>query len=93
MKRYLDPEIQKLKENINLHRKQAVKCYNYRLDEFEIVPINNKETSYKWRHKTWRTWLKGGNSIVNTVEIVNRYIDECRKPYGQRNIDFIHIAD
>lgn len=93
MKRIVDPIIAKLNENLNLQHKQSSKTYHYNLSDFEIVPNNSKGTSYRWRHKTWRAWLKGSQSLPETIELVNKYIEECRKPYGQRYFNFIHLIE
>ena len=63
------------------------KTYNYTLDDFEIM-------GGCWKHKNWKTWCKGVESYSETQEkFVKRYIDECNKPYGHRDLSFVHLSN
>lgn len=86
MKRYIDPEIKKLSLNIQLQEKSKSKNYNFKFEDFDIVGGN-------WKHKDWNTWMKGGDGYAETEKIVKRYIAECKKPYGTRDLSFIHLAN
>lgn len=80
-------EQQKLNETKVLFENQKNKVFNYMLNDFIIDENNN------FYHKNWKTKVKGGNSKSETVNIINRYITECNKPYGERNLSFIHLTN
>lgn len=79
-------EQKRLNENKVLFENQKNKLFNYTLNDFVIDENNN------FYHKSWKTKVKGGNSKSETINIINRYIEECNKPYGKRNLNFIHLA-
>lgn len=57
-------------------------------EEFKI------DENLNFTHATWRgIFCKGGDTVLATVEIINRYIEECRKPYGTRDLSFVHIVE
>ena len=84
MKKLLSDEQQKLAKVQHSYVVQANKVYNYTLDDFEIFDS-------QWRHKDWKTWCQGEGSYSKTKKIVERYIAECKKPYGERDLNFIHL--
>ena len=52
------------------------------------------DENFNFTHATWKgTYAKGGDSVVATVEIINMYIEECKKPYGERDLSFIHLVE
>jgi len=77
---------QKNREKVSkLYQEAKNKTYNYTLDDFTIM-------GGCWKHKNWNTWCKGVESYSETQEnFVQRYIDECAKPYGQRDLSFVHL--
>lgn len=79
-------EQKRLNENKVLFENQKNKVFNYTLNDF-VIDENND-----FYHKSWKTKVKGGNSKSETINIINRYIEECNKPYGKRNLSFIHLA-
>lgn len=79
-------EQKRLNENKVLFENQKNKVFNYTLNDFVIDENNN------FYHKSWKTKVKGGNSKSETIDIINLYIEECNKPYGKRNLNFIHLA-
>ena len=85
MKKILDEA--QVQRNLNFKRikKQMNKQFNYSLDDFEIYDS-------QWKHKDWNTWCKGCGQFNKTKELVERYIAECKKPYGKRNLDFVHLS-
>lgn len=84
MKKIKD-EVQILRENISKSiEAQMNKQFNYSLDDFEIYDS-------QWKHKDWKTWCKGCGRYDKTKELVERYIIECKKPYGKRNLSFVHL--
>lgn len=51
------------------------------------------DENLNFTHATWKgVFCKGGDTVVATVEIINRYIEECKKPYGERDLSFIHLV-
>lgn len=78
---------QQLNETKVLFENQKNKVFNYVLNDFIIDENNN------FYHKNWKTKVKGGNSKSETIDIINRYIIECNKPYGKRNLNFIHLTN
>lgn len=64
--------------------RQKAKKFNYKIKDFEIQ-------DFQWKHKDWKTWVKGANNYEDTKIMVEKYIKECKKPYGQRNLNFIHL--
>lgn len=83
----LSDEQNRIESNKYLFENQKNKLYNYNLSDFIIDENNN------FYHKSWKTKVKGGNSKEETINIINRYIIECNKPYGERNLNFIHLAN
>ena len=37
--------------------------------------------------------MKGGNDYAETKVIIRKYIAECKKPYGSRNLSEFHIIN
>lgn len=65
---------------------QKSKLYKYNLDDFTID--ENHNISYKG----WKTKIQGGKNVIETIEIINKYIEECEKPYGKRDLSFVHLV-
>lgn len=74
--------------NSQLIKKQMSKKFNYSPDDFSIDLLSGK-----WKHKDWKTWMKGDPSgdYIKSKEIVLKYIKECKKPYGQRDLSQFHL--
>ena len=85
MKKILDEA--QVQRNLNFKRikNQMNKQFNYSLDDFEIYDS-------QWKHKDWKTWCKGCGQFDKTKKLVEQYIAECKKPYGKRNLYFVHLA-
>ena len=66
-----------------LCEQQKNKKFDYKLEDFEIYDS-------QWRHKDWKVWMKGAGRYDQTKKIVENYILECSKPYGERNLDDFH---
>jgi hypothetical protein len=63
------------------------KNWNLIKDDFTI------DENFNFTHTSWKgVFCKGGDTVVATIEIINRYINECNKPYGKRDLSFIHLA-
>lgn len=69
-----------------LYERQKARVYNYSPEDFEVDLLTNK-----WRHKSWKTWMQGGNDYSATKQIIQKYIDECAKPYGTRDLSEFHL--
>lgn len=85
MKRVYDPEQLRIQSMQKLYASQSKKSFNYDINDFDICGGN-------WKHKSWKTWMKGVESYSETKKIVERYIAECKKPYGQRNLSEFHLC-
>jgi len=87
MKRVYDPEQLKIKSMRKLYDVQKNKSYSYSFDDFDIVGGN-------WQHKDWKVWMKGdpNGDYSKTKKIVLKYIAECKKPYGQRDLSQFHLV-
>lgn len=83
-KRVYDSEQLRIKEMQKYYESQKNKVFNYTLDDFEIYDS-------QWKHKDWKTWCKGCGRYDHTKQLVERYISECKKPYGTRNFEFVHL--
>ena len=68
-----------------LTKKQMNKQFNYSLDDCVIYDS-------QWRHKDWKTFCKGCGKYDKTKELVERYIAECKKPYGKRDLSQFHLV-
>ena len=86
MKRVYDTEQQRIHEMQKFYDSQSQKQCNYTEDDFSIDSLSNK-----WKHKSWKTWMKGGNDYAETKVIIRKYIAECKKPYGSRNLSEFHL--
>ena len=84
MKRFYDPEQLRIKAMQKLYASQSKKKFNYTIKDFEIYPNG-------WKHKDWNTWMEGNGNIQKTKVLVEKYIDECKKPYGKRDLSFVHL--
>ena len=89
MKRVYDAEQQRIKEMQKLYESQKNKKFNYSPDDFSIDLLSGK-----WKHKNWKTWMKGDptGDYLKTKKIVLKYIEECKKPYGHRDLSMFHLA-
>jgi len=79
-KRFIDPEVAKILNNMKLFEAHKNKTCDYTLEDF-IIEKN------KWRHKTWKCWMRG------TKRTVIKYIKECNKPWEERNLSEFHLAE
>ena len=86
MKRFISDEQKKINKVKNLYKKQQKKKFNYSINDFDIIGGN-------WQHKDWKVWMKGdpNGDYSKTKKIVEKYIEECKKPYGQRNLSQFHL--
>lgn len=89
-RKILSDEQKKLNEVKHLYQKQQNKKFNYSVDNFDIDHLHENSIQFKWKHKSWNVWMKGGTGITETKNIVTRYIEECNKPYGKRNFSQFH---
>ena len=86
MKKKILDEAQVQRKMISeLTENQMNKQFNYSLDDFEIYDS-------QWRHKDWKTFCKGCGKHDKTKELVERYIAECKKPYGKRDLSQFHLV-
>ena len=86
MKKILDEAQVQRELNTKLIKKQKSKKFNYTFDDFEIYDS-------QWKHKDWKTWCKGCGRYDHTKKLVDRYIEECKKPYGQRDLSQFHTLN
>ena len=88
-KKIISEEQKKLNEVKNLYTSQKRKKFNYSPDDLSIDLLSGK-----WKHKDWKVWMKGAPSgdYGETKEIVKRYIEECKKPYGKRDLSQFHLV-
>lgn len=98
MKRIISDEQKRMNEVKHLYENQKKRIFNYSLNDFHIEPISEetitfKAIVFKWKHKNWKTWVKGAEGYTETQNIINKYIVECNKPYGTRNLSFIHLVE
>lgn len=84
-KKILDEAQVQRKMISDLTKKQMNKQFNYSLDDFEIYDS-------QWKHKGWKTFCKGCGKYNKTKELVERYIAECKKPYGKRDLSQFHLV-
>jgi len=87
MAKIISDEQKKINELKHLYENQKNKVFNYSIDDFEIIGGN-------WQHKDWNVWMKGdpNRDYSKTKKIVLKYIEECKKPYGQRNLSQFHLV-
>jgi len=85
MGKFISDEQKKINELKHLYENQKNKVFNYSIDDFEIYDS-------QWKHKDWKTWYKGCGRYDHTKKLVERYIEECKKPYGQRDLSQFHLV-
>ena len=85
MKRIITEEEKYRNKVAKLIEKAKAKSYHYNLNDFEIFDS-------QWRHKDWKCWCKGAGRYDETKKLVQRYIDECAKPYGERDLNWVHLV-
>ena len=90
MRRIISDDQKKINEVKHLYKKQQKKKFNYSPDDFSIDLLSGK-----WKHKDWKTWMKGDPSgdYAKSKVIVLKYIEECKKPYGQRDLSRFHTLN
>ena len=86
MARIITEEQKKINEVRGLYVSQSKKEYNYSIDDFVIYDS-------QWKHKNWNTWCKGEGRYDYTKKKVEQYIVECKKPYGKRDLNFVHLCN
>ena len=86
-KKIISEEQKKLNDVKNLYTSQKNKKFNYSINDFDIIGGN-------WQHKDWKVWMKGdpNGDYSKTKKIVLKYIEECKKPYGQRDLSQFHLV-
>ena len=92
MRRVYDTEQQRIKEMQKLYGVQKNKSFNYNIDDFFVEPTYAGSIEFKWKHKDWKTWMKGTKGFNQTKSIIKNYISECKKPYGQRDLSQFHLV-
>ena len=70
-----------------LRENAAKKIWSNKLDSFTLNEKLNI-TKNDWHG----TYIKGGKTVLESVCMINDYIDECDKPIENRNLSFIHLA-
>jgi len=88
MKRFISDEQKKINKVKHLYKKQQKKKFDYSINDFDIIGGN-------WQHKDWKVWMKGdpNGDYSKTKNIVLKYIEECKKPYGQRDLSQFHLIN
>ena len=87
MKKVANPYIADFEKLNPLYESKKAKVYDFKPEDFSIDLLTNK-----WKHKTWKTWMKGGNDYAETKELVKKYCAECAKPYGEGDLSMFHLA-
>jgi hypothetical protein len=87
MAKIISDEQKKINELKHFYENQKNKVFNYSIDDFDIIGGN-------WQHKDWKVWMKGdpNGNYSKTKKIVEKYIEECKKPYGQRDLSQFHLV-
>lgn len=87
MAKYITPEEKYRNKMAKLYEEAKNKVWNYSLEDFKI------NECFNFSHVSWKgTYCKGGNSLVETIELINKYIDEIRKPRFQRDLSWLHLV-
>ena len=89
-KKIISEEQKRINEVKHLYKSQSKKTFNYSPDDFSIDLLSGK-----WKHKDWKVWMKGSPNAdyAETKEIVRKYIEECKKPYGKRDLSQFHLVE
>lgn len=83
---YIDEDIERRKALNTAYEVAKKKKWDLTQEEFII------DEQFNFSHATWKgVFCKGGDTVVATIEIINHYIEECNKPYGERDLSFIHL--
>ena len=86
-KRIITPEEKYRNDMAVLYEEAKNKKWNFKLEDFTI------DENFNFTHKDWKgTYCKGGDSVAETVEMINRYIEESNKPYGTRDLSWLHVV-
>ena len=88
-KKIISEEQKRFNEVKHLYKTQSKKTFNYSPDDFSIDLLSGK-----WKHKDWNVWMKGApnGDYAETKKIVLKYIEECKKPYGKRDLSQFHLV-
>lgn len=83
----IDEDAIRRKEMEIAYDKAKNRVWTFNEEDFTI------DENLNFTHATWKgTYCQGGVTLIETMEIINHYIEECQKPYGTRNLSFIHIV-
>ena len=86
-KRIITPEEKYRNDMAVLYEEAKNKKWNFKLEDFTI------DENFNFTYKDWKgTYCKGGDSAAKTVEMINRYIEESNKPYGARDLSWLHLV-
>ena len=91
MRRIISDDQKKINEVKHLYKKQQKKKFNYNINDFFVEPTYAGSIEFKWKHKDWKTWMKGTKGFNQTKSIIKNYISECKKPYGHRDLSKFHL--
>ena len=86
-KRYITSEEKYRNKMAKMYDEAKNKVWDFNLEDFKI---NEK---FNFTHKSWNgTYCKGGKSVSETVELINKYIEESKKPWMQRDLSWLHLV-
>ena len=86
-KRIITSEEKYRDEMEKLYEKAKNKVWDFHIKDFKI------DKNFNFTHKTWcGTYCKGGNSRRETIKLINKYINESKKPWMQRNLSWLHLV-
>ena len=86
-KRIITPEEKYRNDMAVLYEEAKNKKWEYNFEDFKI------DENFNFTHVSWKgTYCQGGNSVLETVELINRYIEEGSKPYGTRDLSWLHLV-
>ena len=84
---FFDEEDERRKALRAAYKAAENKKWNLVDEEFTI------DEDFNFTHTSWKgVFVKGGTTVIATMEIINKYIEECNKPYGERDLSFIHLV-
>lgn len=86
-RRIITPEEKYRNEMAKLYEKAKNKVWDFRFEDFTI------DKNFNFTHKTWAgTYCKGGSSKKETIKLINRYINESKKPWMKRDLSWLHLV-
>lgn len=96
MKKILSKEMAIIESLAPLYNEAKNKKYNYTENDFEVI-YNPNNSKHYIKLKSWNTAITNADDSLYNLDdawrFIREYIEDCKKPYGNRKLKFHLISD